>query len=123
MQGAGAYLAWSCLLCLTFAPAMHAQQATSIRPLSTSELAGGRLFLQQCSFCHVAGVPRPSAFGPLLSPELITSRGDDRVRESIMKGSDRMPGFQYQLARAQIDNIIAYLKVAPPRISSPANRS
>jgi mono/diheme cytochrome c family protein len=62
---------------------------------------------------------RSAAYGPFVGPETIALRGEARVRTVIMQGTTNMPGWQYALSRAQLDAIIAYLKVAGPRIYSP----
>jgi mono/diheme cytochrome c family protein len=36
------------------------------------------------------------------------------VRQKIVVGSSRMPGFQYALQPAQIDQIVAFLKTVTP---------
>jgi mono/diheme cytochrome c family protein len=116
------YLLLSLLQILTVAT-LHAQPAPREPSLSVVEVSGGKLFMQRCAFCHVAAVPNPTAYGPFLTPELLSSRGDDALRAAIMKGSARMPGFQYQLDKEQVDSIVAYLKVAPPRLFSRADKS
>jgi mono/diheme cytochrome c family protein len=38
------------------------------------------------------------------------SLGDAVAREQIMRGSVRMPGYQYTLSSAEIDQVVGYLK-------------
>jgi cbb3-type cytochrome c oxidase subunit III len=82
----------------------------SSRWLSPAQLAGKKMFLQRCSACHLPGTPIGEPYGPFLDGKLVASRGEAAVRELIMQGSVRMPGFQYTLKLADIDNIIAYVK-------------
>jgi mono/diheme cytochrome c family protein len=84
----------------------------SSRFLTATQLAGKKLFLQRCSVCHLPPLPVPGfePYGLLLDGKLIAARGEAVEREQIMKGSLRMPGWQYTLEPADIDNIFAYLK-------------
>ena len=78
--------------------------------LSQHELEGRRLVVQRCAYCHdQAG---PSA--PWLDGERIKALGEESYREKIMKGSRRMPGWQYALSSEQLDQIMAYLKTVTP---------
>ena len=79
--------------------------------LPADALAGWKLFVQRCAICHdPLGQPSyPESFAPLLSQETIRNLGDDRVRNVIMVGSARMPGWQYTLSQEQIGEVIAYL--------------
>ena len=79
------------------------------RLLSATQLAGKKLFVQNCSVCHVPG-PRYNSLGPLLDGKLVASKGEMAVREKIMHGSTRMPGFQYVFEPAEADKIMTYLK-------------
>jgi mono/diheme cytochrome c family protein len=83
-------------------------------PLTEAELKGRTLFAQRCANCHGGNPPRNP--GPLLGQQTVEKRGESSMREKIRKGSPVMPGFEYSLEPAQIDQIIAFLKtVAPPR--------
>lgn len=82
----------------------------SSRSLSATQLAGKILFVQRCSVCHLPGLAIFDTYGPLLDSRLVTSQVEATAREIIMKGSRRMPGFQYALEPKEIDNILAYLK-------------
>ena len=86
-------------------------ELTTPPALSADELTGRRLFVQRCYLCHdPVGQPRGRAPGPWLDHARVTARGDSGMRDYILQGSDRMPGFQYQLEGAQVDQIIAFLK-------------
>ena len=79
--------------------------------LSEEALAGWKLFVQRCAICHdPLGQPSyPESLGPALSQATVRELGADTVREIIMVGSVRMPGWQYTLSPEQIGQIIAYL--------------
>src|SRR5262249_12480817 len=82
----------------------------SSRSLSPAQLAGKKAFMQRCSACHLPPTPVGQPYGPYLDSKVIAARGDAAVREITMQGSARMPGFQYTLQPATVDNIISYLK-------------
>lgn len=76
---------------------------------------GESTFYQRCSLCHLPRI-RKAATTPGPAPSLTgILRGADKERESkvrdvILKGSDRMPGWRYSFKPAEIDDLIAYLK-------------
>jgi len=87
-------------------------------PLNETELKGRKLFAQRCANCHGGSAQRP---GPPLGQQTVERLGDSFIREKARKGSLMMPGFEYSLEPAQIDQIVAFLKtVAPPRDQTPA---
>lgn len=84
--------------------------------LNEQEKKGEYLFLQRCSLCHVMKYGRA---GPRLPTVWLNLEGlfknaapdqEKTVREFILKGTPRMPGWQYTLDAKQIDDLIAYLK-------------
>jgi mono/diheme cytochrome c family protein len=83
--------------------------------LSEQEMRGEGLFLQRCSLCHL---PRklkfgsPPVVGPILSGQFrdATPEQMKTLRGFILKGGPDMPGFQYGLEPADLDDLIAYLK-------------
>ena len=79
--------------------------------LPEDALAGWKLFVQRCALCHdPLGQPSyPESFGPQLSRATVRLLGEDTVRDVIMVGSARMPGWQYTLSQEQIGEVIAYL--------------
>jgi mono/diheme cytochrome c family protein len=83
----------------------------SSRTLSSEQLAGKKLFIQRCSVCHLPGNPAYSAIAPMLDGKLLAGLGDGAVRNYILHGSAKMPGFQYTLEQAEVEKIIAYLKL------------
>lgn len=83
--------------------------------LSEAELAGRKLFIQRCALCHdLLGQPAMSTVGPWLDGEVIKARGDSTVRNHILNGSRRMPGWRYTLDSEKVDQVIAYLKTVRP---------
>ncbi len=93
-----------------------ARQSSSGTSLSPAQLAGKKLFLQRCSVCHLPPLnvpqdPDPKPFGPLLNGFVRGAEKESRARNIILKGTARMPGFQYGLESKQIDALIAYLKI------------
>ena len=81
--------------------------------LSASEVNGRKLFVQRCALCHdPLGQPSsPNTPGPWLNNETVQTLGEENVRNKIMVGSRRMPGWQYALTQTQIDQIVTYLKI------------
>lgn len=77
---------------------------------SANEKAGERLYLQRCAACHSGTAPLYETYGPPVNGELITRRGEERMRTLIMEGSTKMPGFRYTLNEAQVTNILTFLK-------------
>jgi Cytochrome C oxidase, cbb3-type, subunit III len=86
--------------------------------LTEAQLNGRRIVAQRCANCH-AGNPRQP--GPPLGKQIVESRGDAFIRDKVKKGSTLMPGFEYTLQPAQIDDIIAFLKTYVPPARSPAS--
>ena len=87
-------------------------------PLTEVELQGRRLFAQRCANCHGGTTRNP---GPLLSQQTVERLGEASFREKVNNGSPMMPGFEHSLERAQIDQIIAFLKVTPPSDETPGD--
>ena len=94
------------------------QQSSSPSTLSEQQGAGRRLFMQNCSFCHLPkGNPKSpvktTTIGPVLDGLFRGEkpRSEEAVRAFIQYGvPQKMPGFQYGLESKEIDQIIAYLK-------------
>ena len=92
----------------------YRQAPVSARPADGQVVKRGEaLFTRHCPICHLG---RPSEARPYVGRNL---RGilknakparETEVREAIRKGNDRMPGYQYALTPAQVDDLIAYLK-------------
>ena len=77
---------------------------------ATQATMGKKLFLQRCSLCHLGVPPAFETYGPSLHKELVTERGEEAVRKTILGGSPKMPGWKYSLRPTDIDEILAYLK-------------
>ena len=91
------------------------RKAATPPSLSEDELSGKKLFVQRCALCHdLLGQPASTTVGPWVDGETVKSRGEERVRAQIMKGSRRMPGWQYTFDAPQMDQLIAYLKTVTP---------
>lgn len=86
-------------------------------PLSETELAGRTLFAQRCANCHGGTTQRP---GPPIGKATVERLGDANIREKVRKGSTAMPGFEYSLEPAQVDQIITFLKTFTPRSQTAA---
>jgi mono/diheme cytochrome c family protein len=83
--------------------------------LSATALKGRTLWMQRCAFCHDGvGQPTYRTLGPWLDSDTVLLMGDARVREKIVTGSGRMPGFQYTLRPEQVDQLLAFLKSVTP---------
>jgi mono/diheme cytochrome c family protein len=80
--------------------------------LGETELKGRALFAQRCANCHGGTRQRP---GPLLGKPVVEKLGETGIREKVRAGSAMMPGFQYSLQPAQIDQIVAFLRTYTPR--------
>jgi mono/diheme cytochrome c family protein len=105
-------------LLVILSPLLVGAQQTA--PTLTPQQTEGRgVFKQRCAVCHmsvVVGIVNGQSvmvstrmFGPTLFKDMVIG-SEDSVRQQIMKGSDRMPGYQYGLKPAQITAIIEYLK-------------
>ena len=86
--------------------------------LSDQEKRGQYLFFQRCSVCHVPQYTKTSSVSDL-PPVFVSlnslfknadSGTEKTARAFILKGTQRMPGFQYGLKPEEVDDLIAYLK-------------
>ena len=91
----------------------------SVPTLNEQQKTGKGLFMQNCSVCHLPILENSkdaASGGPTIGPLLEglfrgeRPRPEEAVRTFIMRGTPKMPGFQYGLERSEIDSIIAYLK-------------
>jgi len=91
------------------------RQAVTPPPLSPVQMAGKKLFVQRCALCHdLLGQPATTTVGPWIDVEIVKARGEDAVRQKIVNGSRRMPGWRYTFEPQQIESVIAYLKTVTP---------
>ena len=82
--------------------------------LSASAYRGRTVWLQRCAYCH-DGVGQPSyqTMGPWIGAETVQTLGEPALRAIVAAGTERMPGFQYALTPAQLDDLLAFLKTIP----------
>lgn len=74
---------------------------------------GEAVFSKHCPICHLGRPTKTNPFvGRNLRGILKNAKAEQKtvVREFIRKGSDKMPGYQYNLTPAQIEDLIGYLK-------------
>lgn len=85
--------------------------------MTEQQWRGEGLFIQRCSICHQLRKLKNLGSPPVVGPDLAgvfakaTPEGQKGLRDLILKGSTRMPGFQYGLESSDIDDLIAYLKI------------
>ena len=80
--------------------------------LTDKQMHGRRIITQNCNICHLPQNPGSPTYGPRLSKS--SANGDDNLmREVILKGLVKMPGWQYALSSSDIDDIIAYVRTLP----------
>lgn len=96
------------LLFFALTPGAYAQSPA----LNEQQRLGQLHFAQSCGICHLKPQIIAATFGPVLSKESAGGR-DDVLREVILNGTPRMPGFKLNFEPAQVDAIIAYLKTLP----------
>ena len=110
-------------IALLSVPPLRAQSARPVevqgKGLTQEQKAGMNLFLQNCSFCHLERKenPKSTAEGERIGPQLKGMLSGPKpvlteqvARNFILRGTQKMPGFQYGLEPKEIDSIIAYLK-------------
>jgi mono/diheme cytochrome c family protein len=99
------------------------RKAAAPPPLGHDELEGKKLFVQRCALCHdLLGQPTTVTPGPWVDAATV-KRSETAVREKILNGSQRMPGWRYTLTPAQVDQLIAYMKtVTPDQRPKPPNQ-
>jgi len=87
--------------------------AASAQNNLTPQQAHGRMILtQNCNICHLPQNPGSATYGPRLSKT--TTNGDDNLmREVIMNGLVKMPGWKYTLNANDISDVIAYVRTLP----------
>jgi len=83
--------------------------------LAPAEFEGKKLFVQRCALCHdVLGQPASTTVGPWVDATTVKNRGEEAVRQKILQGSRRMPGWKHTLDARQVDAVIAYMKTVTP---------
>jgi mono/diheme cytochrome c family protein len=80
--------------------------------LSPQQAHGRQILTQNCNICHLPQNPGSATYGPRLSKSSVN--GDDKLmREVIMNGLVKMPGWKYTLKDSDISDIIAYVRTLP----------
>jgi mono/diheme cytochrome c family protein len=83
--------------------------------LAAPAARGEAWFYQRCSLCHMGRIVKDETYEPM-APSLnglLKNAPPDReklVREQILRGSLRMPGFRYNLTPAEFEELMTYLK-------------
>ena len=105
---------------LLAAQSPKSSSSNSAPALTEQQKVGEGLFVANCSLCHLPhkeGNPKSTEEGTSYGPSLKGMfRGakpvlnDPVARQFIMKGTQKMPGFQYSLEPKEIDSIMAYIK-------------
>jgi mono/diheme cytochrome c family protein len=87
--------------------------------LNDTQRHGQQLLAQTCGVCHLKGAPNAPTYGPPLNKA--AANGDDEImRDYIMNGTPRMPGFKYYLKADEISAIISYVRTVPVPAAAPA---
>jgi mono/diheme cytochrome c family protein len=106
------------VLLATLPQGLAAQPSAEI--LTEAQQLGMRLYNQSCVVCHAKPQITSGQYGPTLSKESAGGR-EDVMRDVILNGTPRMPGFKYQFEPTLVDAIVAYLKILPtPPPAAPA---
>lgn len=100
------------LLALTFEAQSGIGQKAP-QNLTDQQKLGRRFVAQYCAVCHLPSGPGARTYGPSLNRTTLAD-DDDAMRQTLLEGNTRMPGFKYFLQPAQVDAIIAYLRTVPP---------
>ena len=97
-----------------FPQSHRARQTAAVRAADKETVKRGEaVFSKYCPICHLG---RPAKTRPFVGRNLRSilknakPEQEAAVREFIRKGGDKMPGFQYNLTPAQIEDLIGYLK-------------
>jgi Cytochrome C oxidase, cbb3-type, subunit III len=107
-----------CLICVSILLACKVERRRSDAELGlTPQQADGRhIYDQYCDRCHAPyssrGRQGPSLKGVLKKPYLSASgmpANDDRVRDIIMLGRNKMEGFGNILTPEQVNDLLTYL--------------
>jgi mono/diheme cytochrome c family protein len=85
--------------------------------LTPQQRLGRQILAQSCAVCHLPSGPGAKTYGPQLNKSTLPE-DDDMIRQTILEGNTRMPGFQYFLQPTQVDAIIAYLRTIPVPVRS-----
>ena len=106
--------AWTISLALVLWPLAAAAQPAN----GDQTMLGMRLFNQSCRVCHTKPQLVSPQYAPVLSMRTLGGKGDV-MRDTIANGTPHMPGFKYHFKPAEIDAIVAYLKILSPPAEAP----
>ena len=80
--------------------------------LTPAQVRGRIIITQNCNICHLPQNPGSQTYGPLLNKA--SANGDDALMKTVIQnGLVKMPGWKYTLNDAQINDVIAYIKILP----------
>ena len=80
--------------------------------LTPAQARGRMIITQNCNICHLPQNPGSRTYGPPLNKD--AANGDDNLmREVIMNGLVKMPGWKYTLSNNEISDVIAYVRTLP----------
>jgi mono/diheme cytochrome c family protein len=80
--------------------------------LTDQQRHGRQILTQNCNICHLPQNPGSVTYGPRLSKSSVN--GDDNLmRDVIMNGLVKMPGWKYALSATDIGDVIAYVRTLP----------
>jgi mono/diheme cytochrome c family protein len=97
---------------LAFTLAAWPLAASAQGDLTAQQRHGRQILTQNCNICHLPQNPGSATYGPRLSKS--SANGDDNLmREVIMNGLVKMPGWKYTLKDSDISDIIAYVRTLP----------
>ena len=115
-------LGWAGALFIAGASCAQAADDQAFGPadLSPVQAEGRRLFSQSCGVCHTKPLITAQLFGPQLSKVNVEGALEEQAKAQIANGSPNMPGFKYNYTPAQIDAVVAYMKLLPPPPPPPA---
>jgi len=106
------------MLALVLASNILVQDAQAGSKDSAAFLEGQRLYNQNCIFCHQPDAIGKAGFAPsLTNPEFLAVASDRFLLTTIRDGraGTGMPPFGSHLGRAQVENIVSYLRAHSDR--------
>src|SRR5262249_21476306 len=103
-------------MCITSACNVERRKTDAELGLNSQQMSGRHIYDVHCDRCHEPysshGKQGPSMKGVFKRPYLEISglpANDDRIREIILYGRSKMPGYSQVLTPQQVDDLLAYL--------------